>query len=188
MPTKGELFGSIAFTLATSKVAFGLTCCVNAILPQSRRTPGKKTVARPHIQNGIEISCFRSLSRIACIADISSASLVLTGPKIIVIAAWRREWREQKRAWWNDWPLRRLPPARWTLKIEYDEGYEEVYACPGDVGMSIGFRIPVPARKRNRYVLNCTRWASDAGGLKSAAAPMSCVAEPTTVLARMRLK
>jgi len=28
-----------------------------------------------------------------------------------------------------------------TLKIEYDEGYEEVYACPGDVGVSIGCRI-----------------------------------------------
>jgi hypothetical protein len=29
-----------------------------------------------------------------------------------------------------------------TLKIEYDEGYEEVYACQGDVGVSIGCRIP----------------------------------------------
>jgi hypothetical protein len=29
-----------------------------------------------------------------------------------------------------------------TLKIEYDEGYEEVYACPGDAGVSIGSRIP----------------------------------------------
>jgi hypothetical protein len=28
------------------------------------------------------------------------------------------------------------------LKIEYDEGYEEVYACHGDVGVSIGCRIP----------------------------------------------
>ena len=25
-----------------------------------------------------------------------------------------------------------------TLKIEYDEGYEEVYACPGGAGVSIG--------------------------------------------------
>jgi hypothetical protein len=28
------------------------------------------------------------------------------------------------------------------LLIEYDEGYEEVYACQGDVGVSIGCRIP----------------------------------------------
>ena len=29
-----------------------------------------------------------------------------------------------------------------TLKIEYHEGYEEVYADQGDVGVSIGCRIP----------------------------------------------
>ena len=29
-----------------------------------------------------------------------------------------------------------------TLKIEYDEGYEEVCACQGDGGVSIGCRIP----------------------------------------------
>jgi hypothetical protein len=29
-----------------------------------------------------------------------------------------------------------------TLKIEYDEGYEEVYASQGDAGVSIGCRIP----------------------------------------------
>jgi hypothetical protein len=29
-----------------------------------------------------------------------------------------------------------------TMKIEYDEGYEEVYACQGGVGVSIGCRIP----------------------------------------------
>jgi len=29
-----------------------------------------------------------------------------------------------------------------TLKIEYDEGYEEVYPCQGDAGVSIGSRIP----------------------------------------------
>ena len=29
-----------------------------------------------------------------------------------------------------------------TLRIEYDEGYEEVSACQGDVGVSIGCRIP----------------------------------------------
>ena len=29
-----------------------------------------------------------------------------------------------------------------TLKIEYDEGYEEVWASQGDVGVSIGSRIP----------------------------------------------
>ena len=29
-----------------------------------------------------------------------------------------------------------------TLRVEYDEGYEEVYACQGDVGVSIGCRIP----------------------------------------------
>jgi len=80
-----------------------------------------------------------------------------------------------------------------TLKIEYDEGYEEVYACPGDVGVSIGCRIPSSSEEAKSlraelYVLNCTRWASAAGGLKSAAAPMSCAAEHTTVLARMRLK
>jgi hypothetical protein len=28
------------------------------------------------------------------------------------------------------------------LQIEYDDGYEEVYACPGDIGVSIGCRIP----------------------------------------------
>ena len=26
----------------------------------------------------------------------------------LLMAAWRREWREQKKAWWNDWPCRRL--------------------------------------------------------------------------------
>jgi hypothetical protein len=29
-----------------------------------------------------------------------------------------------------------------TLRIEYDEGYEEVSTCQGDVGVSIGCRIP----------------------------------------------
>lgn len=29
-----------------------------------------------------------------------------------------------------------------TLRIEYDEGYEEVYACQGKLGVSIGCRIP----------------------------------------------
>jgi hypothetical protein len=29
-----------------------------------------------------------------------------------------------------------------TLRIEYDEGYGEVSACQGDVGVSIGHRIP----------------------------------------------
>ena len=29
-----------------------------------------------------------------------------------------------------------------TLKVEYDEGYEEVWACEGDAGVSIGCRIP----------------------------------------------
>jgi len=29
-----------------------------------------------------------------------------------------------------------------TLRIEYDEGYEEVFACQGDAGVSIGCRIP----------------------------------------------
>jgi hypothetical protein len=29
-----------------------------------------------------------------------------------------------------------------TLKIGYDEGYEEVYACQGDIGVSMGSRIP----------------------------------------------
>ena len=28
------------------------------------------------------------------------------------------------------------------LKIEYDEGHAEVYACQGEIGVSIGFRIP----------------------------------------------
>jgi hypothetical protein len=28
------------------------------------------------------------------------------------------------------------------LKVEYDEGYDEVYPCPGDTGVSIGCRIP----------------------------------------------
>ena len=34
-----------------------------------------------------------------------------------------------------------------TLKIEYDEGYEEVYACGSDVGTSIGCRIPSSSEK-----------------------------------------
>jgi hypothetical protein len=29
-----------------------------------------------------------------------------------------------------------------TLRIEYDEGYEEVFPWQGDVGVSIGCRIP----------------------------------------------
>src|ERR1039458_9943520 len=29
-----------------------------------------------------------------------------------------------------------------TLRIEYDEGYEEGSGCQGDVGVSIGCRIP----------------------------------------------
>jgi len=29
-----------------------------------------------------------------------------------------------------------------ALTIEYDEGYEEVFACQGDAGVSIGCRIP----------------------------------------------
>jgi hypothetical protein len=57
------------------------------------------------------------------------------------------------------------------LKIEYDEGYEEVYACPGDVGVSIGCRIPSSSEEAKSlraelYAIG----ASAAGGLKSAAA------------------
>jgi hypothetical protein len=44
-----------------------------------------------------------------------------------------------------------------TLKVEYDEGYEEVYACPGDIGVSIGCRIPSSSEKANRCVPNCIR-------------------------------
>jgi hypothetical protein len=37
--------------------------------------------------------------------------------------------------------------AATTFKMEYDEDYEEVYACPGDMGVSIGSRIPSPSEK-----------------------------------------
>jgi hypothetical protein len=33
------------------------------------------------------------------------------------------------------------------LNVEYDEGYEEVYACSDDVGLSIGCRIPSSSEK-----------------------------------------
>jgi len=42
---KGELFGSLTFMLATSKVGFGLICCVNALLLQIRRKPRRRRLA-----------------------------------------------------------------------------------------------------------------------------------------------
>ena len=76
-----------------------------------------------------------------------------------------------------------------TLRIEYDEGYEEVSACQGDVGVSIGCRIP--SSSEDAKSLRAELYAMGKHprfGLTSAAAHMSCAAEHMTVLARMRLK
>ena len=39
-----------------------------------------------------------------------------------------------------------------TLKIEYDEGYEEVYACPGDVGVDTMWQ------EADRSMIRALRW------------------------------
>ena len=49
-------------------------------------------------------------------------------------------WNKRKRL--ERFAVQAIAGGAKTLKIEYDEGYEEVYACQGDVGVSIGCRIP----------------------------------------------
>ena len=58
------------------------------------------------------------------------------------------------------------------LKIEYDEGYEEVYAEQGDVGVSIGCRIPSSSSSAEAKSLRTELYAAakrprriDVGGL-----------------------
>ena len=72
------------------------------------------------------------------------------------------------------------------MKIEY-EGYEEVWASQGDVGMSIGSRSPSSSEEAKLLRADLYAMRKRPGGLTSADAPMNCAAEPTTVLTRMRL-
>ena len=75
-----------------------------------------------------------------------------------------------------------------TMKIEYDEGYEEVYACQGGVGVSIGCRIPSSSEEVKSLRAELYAMRKRPVVLTSTVAPMSCAAEHTTVLAKMRLK
>ena len=74
------------------------------------------------------------------------------------------------------------------LRIEYDEGYEEVYACQGDVGVSIGCRIPSSSEEAKSLLAELYAMGKRPAGLRSAATLMNSAAGPTTVLARMHLK
>jgi hypothetical protein len=50
--------------------------------------------------------------------------------------------RETKESVLERFAVQAIAGGAKTLRIEYDEGYEEVYACQGGVGVSIGCRIP----------------------------------------------
>jgi hypothetical protein len=63
------------------------------------------------------------------------------------IGTYAQGWLETEMAETNESVLERfavqaIAGGANTLKIEYDEGYEEVYAGQGDIGASIGCRIP----------------------------------------------
>ena len=52
------------------------------------------------------------------------------------------EMAETKESMLEKFAMQAIAGGTTTLAIEYDEGYEEVYATEGEVGVGIGCRIP----------------------------------------------